>query len=274
MFRRIILPLSKTKVSAFLKSDFLLKDIPNDFFKEEYFVEKTKINGSIFLISLLLSFLVGISLSFFDIIFGLLVLVILFLALVLFLCRKIRSQYLKQIFQVERLSDLICNEMILVFTTTNSLPMVIEYLSTSHFPIISRQLRKMVAELNLGESPEHLLKNFACNQPSETIKEFVIDYLLPISSGEIAVSSIKYFKTQWRIRNNFDNYINQIEGKLSLYLAVTTIIPVTVSMLLVLLGFINLNLVLILPIIFFVFDLIALEVFNSGKVELLGGAKK
>ena len=68
-----------------------------------------------------------------------------------------------------------------------------------------------------------------------------------------------------------DSYMSQLEGKMSLFLAITTIIPITVSMLLVIMGYINVSMLVFLPLVFLVFDLIAVEIFNSGKVELLGG---
>jgi hypothetical protein len=79
------------------------------------------------------------------------------------------------------------------------------------------------------------------------------------------------FETQWHVRKRFDTYLAQLEGKTSIFLAITTIIPITISMLLVMLGHINMNLVIFLPLVFFVFDLIAVEIFNSGKIKLLGG---
>ncbi|MHA1122638.1 MAG: hypothetical protein ACTSPC_07475, partial [Candidatus Heimdallarchaeota archaeon] len=171
----------------------------------------------------------------------------------------------------EQNSDLICREILLILSTTNSLSMVIEYLAQGSYPIISPMITQLIQRMNIGDSPISLLQTFALKQPSDTIKEFILELIVPIANGQLTIDKTTNFEAQWRIRKNFDSYMSQLEGKMSLFLAITTIIPLTVSMLLVIMGYINVSMLVFLPLVFLVFDLIAVEIFNSGKVELLGG---
>jgi hypothetical protein len=268
---RIIIFLAKLKLSSKIKFDKFLTDIPNNYFLDCYKVNRSEINFSILIFSFSISIIVAFITIFFDAFLGILLFIVFFLAVILFLIRKIRKQYLTIIAEVEQSADLICNEMLLVLSTTKSIPLVIEYLSKGSYPIISPMLKKMVCELNVGKSPVELLELFAIKQPSETIKEFIIEIIIPYAKGNLNIKKSSIIETQWRIRNKFDTYLAQLEGKTSIFLAITTIIPITISMLLVMLGHINMNLVIFLPLVFFVFDLIAVEIFNSGKIKLLGG---
>ena len=155
--------------------------------------------------------------------------------------------------------------------TSKSLSMVIEYLALGTYPIISSMLKDIVKKINIGHSPLSLIEDFAHEQPSETIREFIVNVIIPLNEGRINFDRKISFETQWRIRQSFEAYLSQLEGKTSILLSITTIIPITISMLLVFLGYINLNLLLFLPLIFIVFDLIAIEIYNTGKINLMGG---
>ncbi|MFW9922239.1 MAG: hypothetical protein ACFFDW_03010 [Candidatus Thorarchaeota archaeon] len=175
------------------------------------------------------------------------------------------------VLQVEQISDLVCNEIILILSTTKSLPLAIEFLANGSYPVISQIMKDTLVFINLGRNYNDLLHDFALKQPSESIKEFIIDFIIPISKGEIKIHEGMKFSGNWRLRNKFEAYSSQIEGKMSIFLAITTVIPLTVSMLLVIMGYVSFNLMLFLPLVFIVLDLIALEIYNSGKVSLLGG---
>ena len=271
MLEKIHQALSKKAFSKKYNIEFFLKDVPEEFFIEHYQTTRGSINSTILLISFLTSLVIGIIVCFFDFVFGLLVLVILFLSFLLLQIRKVRQKYFQQILEVEQFSDLICREISLILNITNSLPIVIEFLAKGTYPVISIKMQEILKKMNLGASPNELLRNFAIDQPSETIREFILDLVIPLADGKLKIRNIEAFEAQWRLHKNFDSYMSQIEGKMSIFLAITTIIPITVSMMLVMLGYLNIGLILFLPLIFFVLDLVALEIFNSGKVELLGG---
>jgi hypothetical protein len=271
MIEKIIIPLAKTNLCKKISYDKFLEDIPNDYFLENYDIRRANINGSVISFSLLLATIISCGVLFYNVVFSLLIFVIVTLAIILFLIRKIRKMYMERILEVEQNSDLICREILLILSTTNSLSMVIEYLAQGSYPIISPMITKLIQRMNVGDSPEILLQSFAVKQPSETIKEFILEIIIPIANGHLTISKSLNFEAQWRIRKNFDSYMSQLEGKMSIFLAITTIIPVTVSMLLVIMGYVNVSMLVFLPLVFLVFDLIAVEIFNSGKVELLGG---
>ncbi|NHJ41046.1 MAG: hypothetical protein FK731_13525 [Asgard group archaeon] len=271
MIKQILIFLTKIKLSSKIKFDKFLTDIPNSYFLDYYKVKRYEINLSILILSFFISSFVAFITFFFDVFLGFLLFIIIFLAMILFFIRKIRKEYISIISEVEQSADLICNEILLIISTTHSIPLVIDYLSKGSYPIISPILKKMVSELNIGKSPIKLLEDFAYKQPSETIKEFLIEIVIPYSKGNLEIKNTINFETQWRIRKSFDIYLSQIEGKTSIFLAITTIIPITLSMLLVMLGHVSMNLVIFLPFVFFIFDLIAVEIFNSGKIKLLGG---
>ncbi|MBD3192059.1 MAG: hypothetical protein GF308_15540 [Candidatus Heimdallarchaeota archaeon] len=194
-----------------------------------------------------------------------------FFTIILLIVRKIKDDFFSQILEVERYSDLICREISLILSVTNSLSLVIEFIAHGNYPIVSFEFRELLKELNLGASPDNLLKAFAKDQPSETIREFLLDYVFPLTRGEIKPSTNFRFDAQWRIRSTFDSYLSQIEGKMSLFLSLTTIVPVTISMLLIIFGYISVDLLFFLPFIFFILGIIALEILNAGKIKLLGG---
>jgi len=271
IFDNFISKCAKSKIGS-LPFDFFLKDIPNDFFLEKYSINRKNVSSSILFLSGFISLLVFFSIVFFDAIASLLIAVIVFLAVILYLIRVIRRGYLTQITIIEQYSELICREMLLIFSSTISLRLTIEYIADGGYPVISKMFHHMLIELNLGKQAENLLKSFAQKQPSETLREFICEIFIPILRGSLSPDSTIEYETQWRLRTKFDSYLSQMEGKLSLFLAITTIIPITISMLLVLLGFLNVLLVVILPLIFFVLDLVAIEIFNSGKITLLGGS--
>jgi len=271
MLEKIHQSISKKAITKKYNVEAFLKDVPEEFFIEKYQTNRGSINCTILLISFTISLIIGITICFCDIVFGLLVFIILFLSILLLQIRKIRQKYFQQILEVEQFSDLICREISLILSITNSLPIVIEFLAKGSYPVISRKMQDILKKMNLGVSPNKLLTNFAYDQPSETIREFILDIVIPLANGKLTIKNMESFETQWRLHKNFDSYMSQIEGKMSIFLAITTIIPITVSMMLVMLGYLSISLILFLPLIFFVLDLIALEIFNSGKVELLGG---
>ncbi|MBY8994672.1 MAG: hypothetical protein KGD59_08990 [Candidatus Heimdallarchaeota archaeon] len=271
MIEKIIIPLAKTNFCRKFNYNKFLEDIPNDYFLDNFSIKRSAINGSIILFSFILATIISCGVLFYNIVFSLLIFVIVILAIVLFLIRKIRKMYFEKILEVEQNSDLICREILLILSTTNSLSMVIEYLAQGSYPIISPMITQLIQRMNVGDSPISLLKTFALKQPSETIKEFILEIIIPIAKGQLTIDKTNNFEAQWLIRKNFDSYMSQLEGKMSLFLAITTIIPVTVSMLLVIMGYVNVSMLVFLPLVFLVFDLIAVEIFNSGKVELLGG---
>lgn len=261
---------AKTKLGQ-LNLDCFLKDIPNDFFLEKYSVSRKKISSAIISLSSFISIVVFFSTIFFDVFASLLISIVVFLGAILYILRQVRKDYLTERMLVEQFSDFISNEMLLVFSSTKSIRLTIEYLSNGSYPVISKMASLMLKELNLGKQPEDLLNQFAYKQPSESLREFVIEIFIPLLKGQLYPKSSIKFESQWRLHTKFDSYLSQLEGKLSLFLAITTIIPITISMLLVILGFLNMFLVIFLPLIFFVLDLIAIEIFNSGKTTLLGG---
>lgn len=271
MINKLLSYLIKIKFSKKIEINWFLSDIPENYFETKYNSTRARINGSIIVLSLIISLVAGVIIMFFETFFGILIGITLFLVCILFLIRKIRKDYLHEIIEVEKFSDLICREIILILSTTKSIQLVIDYVSKGDYPIISDLMLDMLKKANLGVSSIDLLKDFAMMQPSETLKEFIIEVVLPFSKGQFKITKDYNFETQWRIRNKFDSYISQLESKMSLFLAITTIIPITVSMLMVLLGYVNMKILFFMPIVFFVFDLIAIEVFNSGQVKLLGG---
>jgi len=271
MIEKIIIPLAKTNFCRKISFDKFLEDVPNEYFLENFDIKRSNINGSVIFFSLILATIISCGVLFYNIIFSLLVFIIITLAIILFLIRKIRKMYFDEVLKVEQHSDLICGEILLILSTTNSLTMVIEYLAQGSYPIISSMISKLIQRMNVGDSPVSLLQTFALKQPSETIREFILEIIIPIADGQLTIEKSINFEAQWRIRKNFDSYMSQLEGKMSLFLAITTIIPVTISMLLVIMGYVNVSMLVFLPLVFLVFDLIAVEIFNSGKVELLGG---
>lgn len=271
MIDKILISLSRSALSRKFKSKLLLEEIPGDFLKEYYGIKINELNGAIIIFSFLISLIVSIGVFFYDVFFGFLILIIVFLASILMNTRRVKKKYMLKKIEVEQYSDFICREMLLVMLTTKSLSLVIEYLALGSYPIISTMLKDLVKKMNLGYSSLNLIKEFAYQQPSETIREFILNVIIPINEGRIGFKREINYETQWRIRNNFEAYLSQLEGKTSIFLSITTIIPLTVSMLLVFLGYINLNLILFLPLIFIVFDLIAVEIYNTGKIDLMGG---
>ncbi|NHJ03395.1 MAG: hypothetical protein EAX90_01110 [Candidatus Heimdallarchaeota archaeon] len=270
MIDKILKQISKSKINKF-KFEKFLEEIPNDFFIENYDVKRSEINSSIMVLSSIISIVLSFGVFFYDFFFGLLILIITFLVSTLFIIRKIRKNYLNKKIEVEQYSDFICREILLILSTTKSISSIIEYLSRGMYPIISPMLKQSVKRMNLGASPIELLEDFAEKQPSETLKEFIHDIIIPIGIGRIDINRKIDFEAQWRIRQSFEAYLSQLEGKTSIFLAITTIIPLTVSMMLVILGYLSINLILFLPVLFLVFDLIAVEIYNTGKIELLGG---
>ncbi len=271
MIEKIIIPLAKTNICKKISYNKFLEDIPNEYFVDNYGIKRNNLNGAIIMFSLILATIFSCGALFFNIVFSLLIFVIVILAIILFLLRRIRKIYFEKILEVEQNSDLICREILLILSTTNSLSMVIEYLAQGSYPIISPMITQLIQRMNIGDSPISLLQTFALKQPSETIKEFILELIVPIANGQLTIDKTKNFEAQWRIRKNFDSYMSQLEGKMSLFLAITTIIPITVSMLLIIMGYVSVSMLVFLPLVFLVFDLIAVEIFNSGKVELLGG---
>lgn len=271
MIKKVLIKLANSQICKRMKFDKLLTDIPNSFFLDNYNVKRRELNGAILFFSSLTSLIVASLVAIYDIFFGILVAIIVCLATLLIIVRKIRNSFLNEILEVEQYSDLICREITLILDTTSSLPMVIEFISKGTYPVISPLMNQLLKKMNLGTSPESLFEEFAKKQPSDTIKEFVLEIIIPHTKGHLKFNKTQKYDSQWRIRNNFNYYLNQLEGKISIFLAITTIIPITVSMLLVMLGYINVNLIIFLPLVFLVFDLIAIEIFNSGKIELLGG---
>ena len=270
MIDNLLMKISNSRINKLTNNKFL-EDIPNDFFLECYDTRRSNLNGAILLISVSLSLLISIGIFFYDIFLGFLILFIIFLLTLLFLIRRVRKKFLNRNMEVEQFSDFICSEILLILITTESLPTIIEYLSKGSYPIISTKLKYSIKEMNLGKSPIKLLEKFADEQPSDTLKEFIFDLVIPFAEGRIKINKTLNYESQWRIRQKFEVFLNQLEGKTSIFLAITTIIPLTVSMMLVILGYLSFNLILFLPIIFLVFDLIAVEFYNSGKIELLGG---
>ncbi len=271
MIEKTLISLSKSKLSQKLNSNLLLEEIPESYFKEYYGVKRRDLNGAIVTFSLFLSLIISFGVFFYDIIFGILVLIIIFLTSLLLFLRKIKKNFLLKKIEVEQFSDFICREMLLVMLSSKSLSMAIEYLALGTYPIISSMLKEIVKKTNIGYSPLLLIEEFAHQQPSETIREFILNVIIPLNEGRIDFDRKIGFETQWRIRQSFEAYLSQLEGKTSIFLSITTIIPITISMLLVFLGYINLNLLLFLPLIFIVFDLIAIEIYNTGKINLMGG---
>ena len=271
MIDRILIYFANSKIGSKIKFDKFLNDIPDEYFLEKYNIKRNAINSAIILISLIITIFVTTTLFFYEPFFGFLVFIVIFLANILFLIRNIRKKYLNRILEVEQYSDLICNEILLILSATNSIQLVFGYISQGSYPVISSIAKELMKKLNIGFPPAELFIFLAKNQPSETIKEFIYEIIIPVINGNLELKSTTNYETQWRIRNIFDSYLAQIEGKISIFLAITTIIPIVISMLLVFLGHINLPLIILLPLLFFVFDLIAVEIFNSGKIHLLGG---
>ncbi len=271
MIEKTLIYISKSKFSQRFNSNFLLEEIPESYFKEYFGVDKRNLNGAIVTFSLIMSLIISFGVFFYDIIFGILVIIIIFLTSLLMVLRKIKKNFMLKKIAVEQFSDFICREMLLVMLTSKSLSMVIEYLALGTYPIISSMLKEIVKKINIGYSPHLLIEEFAYEQPSETIREFILNVIIPLNNGRIDFDRKIGFETQWRIRQSFEAYLSQLEGKTSIFLSITTIIPLTISMLLVFLGYISLNLLLFLPLIFIVFDLIAIEIYNTGKIDLMGG---
>jgi len=80
MIEKIHQTLSKKAFSKKYNIEFFLKDVPEEFFIEHYQTTRSSINSTILLISFLTSLVIGIIVCFFDFIFSLLVLIILFLS--------------------------------------------------------------------------------------------------------------------------------------------------------------------------------------------------
>jgi len=94
MIEKTLISLSKSKLSQKLNSNLLLEEIPESYFKEYYGVKRRDLNGAIVTFSLFLSLIISFGVFFYDIIFGILVLIIIFLTSLLLFLRKIKKNFL------------------------------------------------------------------------------------------------------------------------------------------------------------------------------------
>lgn len=160
------------------------------------------------------------------------------------------SRYTKEIMQIDRATPYVLEELATVYLTTKSVFEAISYASRGPYTIVSSKLSQMIDLLNFGHPPEQLVKEYAVNQPSVTLKRGLLAFVNLVESNSGGLDNV-INDSHENLQRRFEQLTLQWESRMMVYSGVLVFLPIILVLGLAVRGLANNPIILILPIIQF-----------------------
>ena len=187
----------------------------------------------------------------------------------LILLNRIQIKYQKQIVQIEKATPHVLEELVTLFLTTGSVFESIEYVSKGDYGIVSKAFADMITPLNYGTPPEQLLRQYATNQPSMTLRRGLLTFI------QFIESSAKYLETVINdahedLQRRYQRRTMQWESRMMVIAGVLVFLPIIFILGASLRGLANHPIVLLLPVSQFILSKLMISLLLPKELILLG----
>ena len=187
----------------------------------------------------------------------------------LVLLNRIQIKYQKQIVQIEKSTPHVLEELVTLFLTTGSVFESIEYVSKGDYGIVSKAFADMITPLNYGTPPEQLLRQYATNQPSMTLRRGLLTFI------QFIESSAKYLETVINdahedLQRRYQRRTMQWESRMMVIAGVLVFLPIIFILGASLRGLANHPIVLLLPVSQFILSKLMISLLLPKELILLG----
>lgn len=207
----------------------------------------------LFFVNLLLGIVVSIGVAYLT-----------YLLLINYLPQKLRREQIT----ISRYASLILDEFYFMLQSTGSIFDALQVVALGGYPFVSKKFREIVKRVHNGECPESLLLRYANSQPSEALRQGLVELLCaqPLSS-EAARNIIELAERE--IRGHFLEFTLQLESRILVLFGIGFFVPLIFSFAVFLLGFVKSPLVfLVVPIHITLLDVVYNKL-TSSEVGLL-----
>ncbi len=187
----------------------------------------------------------------------------------LVLLNSILSKYQKQLIQIEKATPHVLEELATIYVTTGSVFESIEYVSKGDYGTIASTFSKMIAPLNYGSSPEKLLRRYAINQPSITLRRGLLTFIQFIESSTANLEAV-INDAHEDLQRRYERRTLQWESRMMVISGVLVFLPIIFILGVAIRGLASHPLVLLLPVFQFVISKLLISTLLPKDLILLG----
>lgn len=150
---------------------------------------------------------------------------------------KLILEYEKEKLLILQYIEIAFQEFLIILSTTKSIFDSIFYISQGRYPYISKKFREMIQSINEGADPESSLYNFAINQPSEPLRERILNIIATNYSQNTIIEEFE--KNLVEKENEYETYTKQLDSSLILIIGISSFIPILFTITVLLNGWEN-----------------------------------
>ncbi len=187
----------------------------------------------------------------------------------LIIFNNIVSRYSKELALIEKATPYVLEELATLFLTTGSVFEAIQYVAKGEYGIISTEFAKMINSLNSGVRPEQLLKNFAIQQPSITLRRGLFTFIQFIESTTNSLDAV-ITESHENLQRRYERLTFQWESRMMVYSGLLVFLPIIIVLGIAIRGFADNPLILLLPIFHYALSKILLSILLPNDLILLG----
>ena len=187
----------------------------------------------------------------------------------LLISNSILSKYQNKIVQIERATPHVLEELVTLFLTTGSVFESIEYVSKGDYGAISEAFAEMIAPLNCGTPPEHLLRQFAARQPSMTLRRGLLTFIQFIESSSTTLESV-IKDAHADLQRRYQRRTFQWESRMMVIAGILVFLPIIFILGASIRGLANHPLILLLPVTQFILSKLMISALLPTELILLG----
>ncbi|MFX0142389.1 MAG: hypothetical protein ACFFDN_52600, partial [Candidatus Hodarchaeota archaeon] len=133
--------------------------------------------------------------------------------------------------------ELTFQEFLIILATTKSIFDSIFFISQGNYPYISKRFQEMIWKINQGANPEEILYNFALSQPSDPLRERILNIIATNYSHDTIIEELESHIVEKE--NEYQKFTKQLDSKIILIIGICSFLPLLVTITILLNGWQN-----------------------------------
>ena len=187
----------------------------------------------------------------------------------LILLNGILSKYQNQLIEIEKSTPHVLEELATIYATTGSVFESIEFVSKGDYGTIASEFSKMIEPLNYGTPPEQLIRNYATNQPSMTLRRGLLTFIQFIEASTTNLEAV-INDAHEELQRRYERRTLQWESRMMVLAGVLVFLPIIFILGVAIRGLASHPIILLLPLIQLVISKIMISTLLPKDLILLG----
>ncbi|MBS7644302.1 hypothetical protein KEJ26_07005 [Candidatus Bathyarchaeota archaeon] len=164
-----------------------------------------------------------------------------YLLIINYLPQKLRKEQIT----ISRYASLILDEFYFMLQSTGSVFDALQVVALGDYPLVSKKFTEIIKRVHNGECPESLLLRYANSQPSEALRQGLVELLCAQPLSFTAARDIIELAER-EIRGHFLEFTLQLESRIIVLFGIGFFVPLIFSFAIFLLGFVKSPLVFLI----------------------------